>query len=606
MSATIFNRPKSTSTSSDVSSAEVTQLQSDVSTLQFQKFKVWSAGSYALGQIVVYQNVLYRALTGTSTTPGSNDWTSDLTGLKPADNTFQLYTGQSFTVGQYCLSNSNLYKALSTTSAAPPTAAWILVLSGESGDTLATSSTLARRNADGTLTAAAPSLAGHVATKQYTDSLVSGLSWKNSVRVKTAAPLPAYTRTTVDKYTANAVGVLTIDGVAVVLNDRVLITQVNLPASDSGIFYVSRAGTAGVAWILDRAADALTLPAGTGVAVAAGTTAALFQFLLTTENVIVGTTDQNWVRFASSVVELSGEATGSSSSVVLSNSAVISKVLTGLNPISGTVLATDSILGSVNKLAGTLNAATSSNVGSTLVKRDGAGTIAAGKLDVNGILDFQATGQKNRMISLVNTGNRTDPSDYRYYGFHVNGQSQIVTMVEGEAAHICFKYANSATATTDFFKASATGIVTLDRAGGGLLLPSPTGITSLLNHYEEYDWDAPFTLGSYAVNNLIKVVRVGKNVTLSQKVPILTNTAGGTASHGVWSGLPTRFCPQPDSVGHAHLVQIFNQGAYGVGMLTVYKIGTVHVSASVADGNFTMSSGYVGMQQCFSISYNVA
>lgn len=102
------------------------------------------------------------------------------------------------------------------------------------------------------------------------------------------------------------------------------------------------------------------------------------------------------------------------------------------------------------------------------------------------------------------------------------------------------------------------------------------------------------------------MVRVGKNVTLSQKIPMLTNTAGGTSSHGVWSGLPTRFCPQPDSGGHSHLVQIFNQGAYGVGMLTVYKTGAVHMSVGVTDGNFVTGSGYVGMQQCFSISYNVA
>jgi hypothetical protein len=459
---------------------------------------------------------------------------------------------------------------------------------------------------DGTLTAAQPSLAGHCSTKQYVDSLVSGLSWKNSVRLKVVAQLPAYTRTTADKYTGNAVGVLSIDSTSVNLNDRILITQASLPASDAGIFYVSRVGTGAVSWILDRATDALTLPSGTGVAVTSGATSALYQYLQTIKDVIVGTTDQTWVNFSSGNVSLSGEATGSSSAVVLSNNAVTSKLLTGFNPVAASVLASDSILGSVNKLSGTLNAATSSNMGSTLVKRDANGLIATGKLDVNGILDFQAMGQKNRMISLVNTGNRTDASDYRYYGWHVNGQSQIVTMVEGPAAHVCFKYANSATATTDFFKASATGVVTLDRAAGGLLLPSPTGTPYLLNHYEEYDWNAPFTLGSYAINNLIKVVRVGKNVTLSQKIPMLTNTAGGTSSHGVWSGLPTRFCPQPDSGGHSHLVQIFNQGAYGVGMLTVYKTGAVHMSVGVTDGNFVTGSGYVGMQQCFSISYNVA
>lgn len=264
-----------------------------------------------------------------------------------------------------------------------------------SGSVSATPSTLALRDVDGTLTAAQPSLAGHCSTKQYVDSLVSGLSWKNSVRLKVVAQLPAYTRTTADKYTGNAVGVLSIDSTSVNLNDRILITQASLPASDAGIFYVSRVGTGAVSWILDRATDALTLPSGTGVAVTSGATSALYQYLQTIKDVIVGTTDQTWVNFSSGNVSLSGEATGSSSAVVLSNNAVTSKLLTGFNPVAASVLASDSILGSVNKLSGTLNAATSSNMGSTLVKRDANGLIATGKLDVNGILDFQAMGQKS-------------------------------------------------------------------------------------------------------------------------------------------------------------------------------------------------------------------
>lgn len=70
----------------------------------------------------------------------------------------------------------------------------------------------------------------------------------------TAAALPACTAsgTGVGKtLTANAVGILTVDGVALVLNDLVLVkNQAN--RIDNGFYKVTTAGTAGVAFILTR------------------------------------------------------------------------------------------------------------------------------------------------------------------------------------------------------------------------------------------------------------------------------------------------------------------------------------------------------------------
>ena len=64
----------------------------------------------------------------------------------------------------------------------------------------------------------------------------------------------ANTSPTTTTLTASAVGITTIDGYALVANDRVLLKNQTLPA-ENGIYTVSTAGTASVATVLTRAAD---------------------------------------------------------------------------------------------------------------------------------------------------------------------------------------------------------------------------------------------------------------------------------------------------------------------------------------------------------------
>lgn len=75
-------------------------------------------------------------------------------------------------------------------------------------------------------------------------------------------------------FTLTATGVLTIDGIATVLNDRIL---VNAQASgfQNGVYYVSTAGAIGVAAVLTRVADWCTsaqIEQGDFIAIALGTT----------------------------------------------------------------------------------------------------------------------------------------------------------------------------------------------------------------------------------------------------------------------------------------------------------------------------------------------
>jgi len=102
-----------------------------------------------------------------------------------------------------------------------------------------------------------PTLAQDVATKAYADSIAGGMDPKNSCRVATAAALPACTPAgsgVTKTLTADAVGVLTVDGVATVLNDRILVKN-QVAGLDDGIYKVTTEGTAEVAFVLTRAID---------------------------------------------------------------------------------------------------------------------------------------------------------------------------------------------------------------------------------------------------------------------------------------------------------------------------------------------------------------
>lgn len=114
-----------------------------------------------------------------------------------------------------------------------------------------------------------------------------GPASRHTVRLATAAALPACTAAGTGvghTLTANAVGVLTVDGVASVLNDRILV-QDQASADDNGIYLHTTEGTAGVAFILTRATDfdqatAGEIVDGAGVNVTAGATNAGLTFIL--------------------------------------------------------------------------------------------------------------------------------------------------------------------------------------------------------------------------------------------------------------------------------------------------------------------------------------
>lgn len=155
-----------------------------------------------------------------------------------------------------------------------------------------------------------PTGAQDLATKFYVDAVATGLDWKASCRLGTAAALPAYTPagSGVGKtLTGNANGALSVDGVAVAVNDRILVMSENSGGAhvDHGIYTVTQTGDGSNPFILTRATDAdqnAEVTAGLATFVTEGTANADKGFvLITNDPITVDTTTLDFAQFSSTV-----------------------------------------------------------------------------------------------------------------------------------------------------------------------------------------------------------------------------------------------------------------------------------------------------------------
>ena len=142
---------------------------------------------------------------------------------------------------------------------------------------------------------------------------------KDSVRLATAAALPANTRTG-NVLTASANGALTVDGVAANNGDRVLVKNEATGAND-GIFDVTDKGSGSTPWILTRSADSDTsaeVTSGLYVNVTEGTANDNHTFLLTTNDPItLNTTSLTFADLGTTVIDVSGVLSKSGTTISL-------------------------------------------------------------------------------------------------------------------------------------------------------------------------------------------------------------------------------------------------------------------------------------------------
>jgi hypothetical protein len=244
------------------------------------------------------------------------------------------------------------------------------------------------------LQVAAPSNGSDAATKTYVDNIAQGLHWKESVRVASTGDLTLS-------------GTQTIDGIAVVAGDRVLVKN-QTDQTENGI-YVCASG----AW--DRAddMDASSEFAGAAVFIQEGTANADTGYVCTNDgDVTIGTDNITFTQFTGAGQLTGGDGidiTGSEISVDLDGSS-LAVGASGLKVADGGIansmiqdgvvanakLANSTISGVA--LGGTLNSLSAGN-GLVMTAYDGSAAVSDLTIDLNGsTLFLDGSGLK------INTG----------------------------------------------------------------------------------------------------------------------------------------------------------------------------------------------------------
>jgi hypothetical protein len=165
---------------------------------------------------------------------------------------------------------------------------------------------------------ATPTGGTDIVNKLYADSIASGINFHQSVRLATAAALPANTYNNGTggvgaTLTANANGALSVDGVAAVVGNRILVKN-EVAQANNGVYTVTQVGDGSTPYILTRATDFDS--AGTGVdqidagdffLVTAGSTQSNTSWVQQTPlPITVGTTALVFTQFAAPVLYTAG------------------------------------------------------------------------------------------------------------------------------------------------------------------------------------------------------------------------------------------------------------------------------------------------------------
>ena len=259
------------------------------------------------------------------------------------------------------------------------------------------------------------------ATKAYVDSVAAGQYWKDAVRLATAAALAANTYNSGNKrLTADANGALSVDGVAVAVNDRILVKNEST-GSNRGLYKVIDTGDGSNPYILERTSDVNTsaeVTPGLTVWVNEGSTNGDTAWTLTTDAPItLDTTSLTFTQTGGIAAILAGDGltkTGNTLDVVTANSA---RIVVGANSIDlATTVSAGTSTSVTYDVYGRITSGADIITSNGIVVRTGAGTFT----------NRSVAGTSNR-ISISNgdgvSGNPTVDIDSAYVG-----QTSITTL----------------------------------------------------------------------------------------------------------------------------------------------------------------------------------
>jgi hypothetical protein len=165
---------------------------------------------------------------------------------------------------------------------------------------------------------ATPTSGTDIVNKTYADSIAAGINFHQSVRLATVAALPANTYNNGSSgvgatLMANANGALSVDGVAAVVGNRILVKN-EVTQANNGVYTVTQTGDGSTPYILTRATDFDTAGAGVNqidagdfFLVTAGSTQSNTSWVQQTPlPITVGTTALVFTQFAAPVLYSAG------------------------------------------------------------------------------------------------------------------------------------------------------------------------------------------------------------------------------------------------------------------------------------------------------------
>src|SRR6056300_709711 len=336
-----------------------------------------------------------------------------------------------------------------------------------------------------------PSGAQDAATKAYVDSVANGLDVKASVRVATTAALATSTYNNgAGTITADANGALSIDGVTVSVDDRILVKN-QASAVQNGVYKVTATGGAGAAFVLTRTPDAdqaSEITGGAFVFVEEGSANADNGYVFTHNGTpTLGTDDILVAQFSGAGQISAGDAltkTGNTLDVAVDDSTIeisgdalqVKASGIGTNQIADTAITTGKIANNavtVAKLATTLDLSSNTiTLPSSFVTTTGTQTLTNKTINASQLVDGSVSNAKlTNSTFTIRDESSTEDAIALGETLIVTGGEGIDTTISSNTLTIAAELATSsnagvATFNTDNFTVTS-GDVTVTTIDGG-------------------------------------------------------------------------------------------------------------------------------------------